>query len=176
MDVFCNIFHFLCLLSIFKRVSVSCVDRVTCAEILLWLIQSLTAVYSPFLWRRFWLWRRGSQTVVRGARRVSAQFFEGTRYLSIWQISFYGIVEINVGTHYVIIIIIIIIIIVLYLLFAVHVLTNMTDGPWGPPSLLYSDCRVIHMVMRPRRGVKHPPLPAPRLKKELSYMCLHGRL
>ena len=31
-------------------------------------------------------------------------------------------------------------------------------------------------VMRPRRGVKHPPHLVPRLKKELSYMCLHGRL
>jgi len=52
-----------------------------------------------------------------------------------------------VGTHYIIInnIIIIIIIIVLYLLFAIHIRTNMTDGPWGPPSLLYSECRVTHM-------------------------------
>jgi len=31
-------------------------------------------------------------------------------------------------------------------------------------------------VMQPRRGVKHPPHIAPRLKEELSYMCLHGRL
>jgi hypothetical protein len=144
MDVFCNIFHFLRLLSIFKRDTISHVDQVTCAEIFSFLMQFLTTVYSPFFWRRFWLWRRGSQIVVRGARRISAQFFEGTRYLSIWHISFYGIIEFSVGTHY-IIIIIIIIIIVLYLLFAIHVRTNMTYGPWGPPSHLYSEFRVIHM-------------------------------
>jgi uncharacterized membrane protein len=93
------------------------------------LAQFLTAVYNPFFWRRFWLLRRDSQTVVRGAWRVCAQFVEGTKYPSIWHISFYGIVEFSVGTHYIIIIIIIaiiiIVIIVLYLLFAVHVRTNM---------------------------------------------------
>jgi hypothetical protein len=65
--------------------------------------------------------------------------------LSIWHISFYGIVEFSVGTHYIIVIVIILIIIVLYLLLAIRVRTNMTDGPWDLPSLLYSEYRVIHL-------------------------------
>jgi uncharacterized membrane protein len=104
----------------------------------------------------FWLLRRGSQTVVRGARRASVQFVEETRYPSIRYVSFYGIVEFSVGTHYIIIIIIaiiIIIIIVLYLLFAVHVRTNMTDRPWCPPRLLYSEYRVIHLGNTAAAGI-----------------------
>ena len=40
------------------------------------------------------------------------------------------------------------------------------DRPWGPHNLLYNGYRVFPGVKRPRRDVAHPPLLAPRLKKE----------
>jgi hypothetical protein len=44
------------------------------------------------------------------------------------------------------------------------------DLPWGPPNLLYDGYRVYFPeVKRPSRNVDHPPLLAPRLKKEYSY-------
>jgi len=39
------------------------------------------------------------------------------------------------------------------------------DPPWGPPSLLYIEYRVVPGVKRPGRGIDHPPRPGPRLKK-----------
>jgi hypothetical protein len=44
------------------------------------------------------------------------------------------------------------------------------DRFWGPPSLLYNEYRVSFPgVMRPGRGVDHPPHLVPRLKKDESY-------
>ena len=44
------------------------------------------------------------------------------------------------------------------------------DWSWDPPSLLYNGYRVsFPVIMRPGRGVNHPPHLAPRLKKEQSY-------
>jgi hypothetical protein len=43
------------------------------------------------------------------------------------------------------------------------------DRPWGPLSLLYDKYRVFPGVIRPGRGVDHPPHLALRLKKEYSH-------
>jgi len=47
------------------------------------------------------------------------------------------------------------------------------DRPWGPPCFLYNGYRVSFPgVKRPGRGVYHPPLLAPRLKKEQIYTSI----
>ena len=47
---------------------------------------------------------------------------------------------------------------------------DLSDRPWGPPSLLYNGYRVSFLgVKRPGRGVDHQHHPVPRLKKEYSY-------
>jgi hypothetical protein len=51
-------------------------------------------------------------------------------------------------------------------------LRTCPDRPWGPPSLLYNECRLSFLgVKQPGRGVNHLPHLLPRLKKEYSYIC-----
>ena len=51
-----------------------------------------------------------------------------------------------------------------------EVLRMRPDRSWGSPSLLHNWYRVSSQgVMRPGRGVNHPPHLAPRLKKDYLY-------
>jgi len=61
-----------------------------------------------------------------------------------------------------------------------EIFRTQLDGPWGPPSLLYSAYQVIPGVERWGRGVNHPPHLALMFMKEYSYtstptLCLHGQ-
>ena len=48
-----------------------------------------------------------------------------------------------------------------------EIFRSRPDWPWGPPSLLYNGYKVSFPgVKRPGRGVDHPPLLTPRLKRE----------
>jgi hypothetical protein len=63
-----------------------------------------------------------------------------------------------------------------------EILRTRPDRPWVPSSLLYNGYRVSFPgVKQEGRGVVHPPLLAPTLKKARSYtstdrLGLHGRL
>jgi len=61
-----------------------------------------------------------------------------------------------------------------------EILRTHLDGPWDPPSLLYSAYQVIPGVERWWRGIDHPHHPVLRFKKEYSYTStptpgLHGQ-
>ena len=48
-----------------------------------------------------------------------------------------------------------------------EILRTRPDRPWGSASLLHNPYRISFTgVKRPRRGVDHPPHPAPRLEEE----------
>jgi hypothetical protein len=52
------------------------------------------------------------------------------------------------------------------------------DRPWGPPSLLYFECRDFFPgVKRPGRGVKHPPASSTEVKERVEqYLYSHSGL